>query len=258
VAQAKGELFAGLDRSATAVINSDDPQISAIAAGVAARCLYFGEGKDVRAEQIEVVGVEATRFRLVTPAGAATVEMPLMGRHNVTNALAAAAVAVVLEVGPDAIAAGLGRVELPPMRLAAERLANGVVVINDAYNANPDSVVAALATLAESASGRKIVVLGDMLELGRGAAAMHAEVGAAAAGVDPVLLCAVGEHAEDIRRGATEAGMSPERAIAATSHEIAAAEVERAWRRDDTVLVKGSRGSRMETVIETLRRSATT
>ena len=136
--------------------------------------------------------------------------------------------------------------------------ANGVVVINDAYNANPDSVVAALATLEESAGGRKIVVLGEMLELGAGAAAMHEEVGAAAAAIGPVLLCAVGEHAEDVRRGATEAGMSPERAIAATSNEIAAAEVERAWRRDDTVLVKGSRGSHMETVIETLRRSAAT
>jgi UDP-N-acetylmuramoyl-tripeptide--D-alanyl-D-alanine ligase len=258
VARAKGELFAGLDAGATAVINADDPQVMAVSADVGARRLYFGEGRDVRAEDVEVVGFEATRFRLVTPAGQATVLMPLMGRHNVTNALAAAAVATVLEVAPEAIAAGLERVELPPMRLAAERLANGVTVINDAYNANPDSVVAAIATLAESAPGRKIVVLGEMLELGPGAAAMHAEVGAAAAGVDPVLLCAVGPHAEDVRRGATEAGMSPERAIAATSHEIAAAEVERAWRRDDTVLVKGSRGSRMETVIETLKRSAAT
>ncbi len=139
---------------------------------------------------------------MVTPAGSATVKYPLIGRHNVLNALAAAAVATVLEIAPDTIAKGLERVEMVPMRLAVETLPNGVVVINDAYNANPDSVVAALTTLAEAGKARRIVVLGEMLELGPHSADLHAEVGAAVAAIDPLLLCAVGDHAEDVCRGA--------------------------------------------------------
>jgi len=256
VARAKGELFDGLDTDAVAVVNADDPHIVALSEHLRCPRLRFGDKEAVRAENIEIVGYEATRFELVTPAGSATVQLPLIGRHNVLNALAAAAVATVLEVSPDTIAKGLEQVVMVPMRLAVETLSNGVVIINDAYNANPDSVVAALATLAEAGKARRIVVLGEMLELGERSADLHAEVGAAVAAIDPLLLCAVGEHAEDVCRGARDAGMLENRAMAVATNDVAAAEVAHRWRRSDTVLVKGSRGAHMETVIATLRRSA--
>lgn len=255
VARAKGELFAGLSERATAVVNCDDPQVAKVAEGLRCRRVDFGAGKSIRAEDYEALGLQGSRFRLVLPHGSAEVRLPLLGSHNVANAVAAAACAAALGVATEAIVAGLSLAPPAPMRLSVERLPNGVDLINDAYNANPGSMRAALSAVG-SLAARRLIVLGDMRELGEGAARLHAEVGAAAALTQPRLLCALGENAGHLVRGAIEAGLAPERALAATSHADAAERVASVWQRGDTVLVKGSRGSRMEEVVVELRERA--
>ncbi len=255
VARAKGELFRGLGPVATAIVNRDDPHISAQAVGLGCRMLAFGSGTDVRAESVRALDLEGMSFELHTPNGVDRVTLPLVGRHNVANAVAAAAAAVALGVARDAIVRGLETAVAAPMRLTVERLANGVRLVNDAYNANPGSMRAAIAAL-EPVGSSSLVVLGDMLELGADSPALHAEIGATAARIRPRLLCAVGPFAEHYVRGAGTVGVLPDRVCAARTHEEAAEAVARAWREGDTVLVKGSRGARMEEVVVALRRLA--
>jgi len=256
VARAKGELFAGLSPSATAVVNCDDPHVARIAAGIRCRRQDFGAGRPVRAEGVTPDGLRGIRFDLVTPGSSAPVFLPLLGRHNVGNAVAAAAAAVALGVGIDAIVAGLQSAAPAPMRLSVERLPNGVDLINDAYNANPGSMRAALAAL-EGVAEHCTVVLGEMRELGATAAELHEGVGAAVGRLGPRWFYAVGPHARDYARGAVGAGMSAEAVSAVTSNSAAADMVARTWRSGDAVLIKGSRGARMEEVVAELRRRAT-
>jgi UDP-N-acetylmuramoyl-tripeptide--D-alanyl-D-alanine ligase len=255
VARAKGELFAGLAPTATAVVNCDDPHIVRVAIGLRCHRQDFGADGPVRAENLRPDGLRAIRFDLVVPGASAEVRLPLLGRHNVANAVAAAAAAVALGIGIDAIVAGLESAAPAPMRLSVERLPNGVDLINDAYNANPGSMRAALAAL-EGIADHCAVVLGEMRELGSGAAALHAEVGAAVARLAPRFFCAVGPYAADYARGAVGAGMASAAVTAVTTNSAAAEAVTKGWRRGDAVLVKGSRGARMEEVVAELRRRA--
>jgi len=255
VARAKGELFAGLAPSATAVVNCDDPHIVRVAAALRCRRQDFGADRSVRAQGIAPDGLRGIRFELVAPGGSAPVSLPLLGRHNVANAVAAAAAAVALGVGIDSIVAGLESAAPAPMRLSVERLPNGVDLINDAYNANPGSMRAALSAL-EGVAGHCTVVLGEMRELGPAAADLHAEVGAAVGRLAPRAFCAVGPYAEDYARGAVAAGMASRAVTAVATNAAAADAVARRWRAGDAVLVKGSRGARMEEVVAELRRRA--
>lgn len=255
VARAKGELFAGLSPSATAVVNCDDPHVARIAGEIRCRRQDFGAGRSVRAEGITPDGLRGIRFDLVVPGGSSPVFLPLLGRHNVGNAVAAAAAAVALGVAIDAIVAGLQSAAPAPMRLSVERLPNGVDLINDAYNANPGSMRAALAAL-EGVVDHCTVVLGEMRELGATAAVLHEEVGAAVGRLGPRRFCAVGPYAQDYARGALGAGMAAEAVTAVTSNPAAADAVARTWRSGDAVLIKGSRGARMEEVVAELRRRA--
>ncbi|HET9063481.1 MAG TPA: UDP-N-acetylmuramoyl-tripeptide--D-alanyl-D-alanine ligase [Candidatus Binatia bacterium] len=255
VAQAKGELFAGLAPTAIAVVNCDDPHISRVAAGLRCRRQDFGADRAVSARGITPDGLRGIRFELVLPGGSAPVRLPLLGRHNVGNAVAAAAAAFALGVGIDAIVAGLESAAPAPMRLSVERLPNGVDLINDAYNANPGSMRAALSAL-EGVADHCTVVLGEMRELGPGAAGLHVEVGAAVARLRPRSFCAVGAYADDYARGAVGAGMAGEAVTAVATNSAAADAVARNWRAGDAVLVKGSRGARMEEVVTELRRRA--
>jgi UDP-N-acetylmuramoyl-tripeptide--D-alanyl-D-alanine ligase len=255
VARAKGELFAGLGATATAVVNCDDEHVASVAAGLSCRRQDYGANRPVRAEKIEADGLRGIRFELVISGASAPVRLPLLGRHNVGNALAAAAAAAALGVGIDAIVAGLESAAPAPMRLSVERLPNGVDLINDAYNANPGSMRAALAAL-EGVAKNCLVVLGEMRELGPGAAALHAEVGAAVARLRPRSFCAVGPYAADYARGAVGAGMVGVAVTAVATNAAAADVVASSWRPGDAVLVKGSRGARMEEVVAELRRRA--
>ncbi len=255
VARAKGELFEGLDPSAVAVVNVGDPRVKERARLAPGRRLTYGPRGRVHARSVELSTLRSSRFELCYDDQTVEVELPMGGRHNVDNAVGAAACALALGLELPLIASGLSAMTPPPMRLSVETLANGVELVNDAYNANPASLDAALATLRES-RGRRILVLGDMLELGEESADWHCRAGAAAAALEPALLCVMGVHAADFRAGALEGGLSDSHILVCSSHDEAAAAVAGCWRDGDAVLVKGSRGSAMEKVVESLRKQA--
>jgi len=255
VARAKGELFEGLAPGAVAVVNADDPHVVAQAARFGGRRLTFGTGGDVQARRVCCDRVDGSSFQLCADGEAHAVTLPLAGPHNVHNALGAAAAALATGAPLETAARGLSAMRPPSMRLSAEGLANGVTLVDDAYNANPGSLAAALRTLG-ALPGRCIVVLGDMLELGEAAAALHRRAGAQAAAISPALVCVVGAFADDVAAGAREAGLESTRVCVCAGHDEAAAAVAQAWLPGDSVLVKGSRGSAMERVSRILRERA--
>jgi UDP-N-acetylmuramoyl-tripeptide--D-alanyl-D-alanine ligase len=242
IAQAKGELVEALPADGVAVLNAADPLVAAMAGRTAARVVTFGHADaHVRAEDVRLDGARA-RFTLVTPAGRAPVALRLVGGHHVGNALAAAAVALELGGTPDGIAAALSAAEpASKWRMEVTERADGLTVVNDAYNSNPESMRAALGALAALGGGtrRTWAVLGRMAEQGGATAAAHAEIAAAARELRVDRLVAVGttdypgaEHTEDVG---------------------AALELLRAQARPgDVVLVKASRAVGLERVAEGL------
>jgi UDP-N-acetylmuramoyl-tripeptide--D-alanyl-D-alanine ligase len=260
VAQAKAELYRRLRPSATAVVNADDPLVLAAARAFPGRKIAFGTTDvaelAVGARAIADHGLDGTEFSLVVERADLPVRLAVPGRHNVTNALAAAAAAHALGIGVHAVQAGLEAFQPPGMRMEVTQLPTGVTVLNDAYNANPASMVAALRTLAASRGRRRIAVLGEMRELGAGSAAAHRELGATAAGARVDALFLLGEHAEDVRAGAASAGLPAERIAVAASHEDLAARLAGYCRAGDLVLLKGSRGAAMEQVLRRLQADA--
>jgi UDP-N-acetylmuramoyl-tripeptide--D-alanyl-D-alanine ligase len=203
IAAAKGELLVELSPCGTAVLNADDEHQAALAGLCRGRVVWYGLGAgDVRAGEVRSAGLHGTRFLLTLPGDSAAVDLPVAGRHMVANALAAAAVGWVAGLDAATIAAGLTQTAAVPGRLELVRLASGARVINDAYNAAPESVRAALAVLAdEPTAGRRIAVLGDMLELGEMAEAEHLRLGQDAAGLVDVLV-GVGELGALVVEGA--------------------------------------------------------
>jgi len=242
VARAKGEIYAGLGSAGIAVVNEDDafaPYWKGLNA--ARRVVTFGLAAtaDVRAA---VVGSQA---RFVTPADAFAVTLAVKGEHNLANAAAACAAAHALEISPAAMQAGLAAFKGVPGRLQRRRTATGALVIDDSYNANPESVKVALRVLAEE-RGRKVFVMGDMGELGAESDAMHAEVGrfAKEAGVDALMALGEGaRHAvQSFGRGAAHFEDADSLRKAAEREAAAGA----------AILVKGSRFMRMERIAEAL------
>jgi UDP-N-acetylmuramoyl-tripeptide--D-alanyl-D-alanine ligase len=254
-AGSKAELLAELPADGAAILNADDRYFRLFKKRARCRVVSFGlaASADVRAEQIEPHGRDGTQFKLVLPGRSrrllARIRVP--GEHNVTNALAAAAVGVALGVPGSAIVAGLAKFRPAAMRSQIE-VRHGVRIIVDCYNANPASTRAAVRLLAESkARGRRIAVLGDMLELGPTTAQLHAEVGAYVAeqGID--TLIASGPLARNLAHGARAAGMAAVQEAA--DAPAAAAELLALVQSGDIVLVKGSRGMRLERVVQALR-----
>jgi UDP-N-acetylmuramoyl-tripeptide--D-alanyl-D-alanine ligase len=257
VARAKGELFEGLPRDAVAVVNADDANVvrEARRFPFPGRRLSFGKAGEITASQIRCDRIDASSFTISFAGLEARVDLPLGGRHNVQNALGAAAAALAAGVPLETIGRGLSAMKPPPMRMSVEALPGGVTLVNDAYNANPGSLAAALQTLG-GLDARRIVVVGDMLELGPRSAELHERVGRQAAAIDPLLVCAFGSFAKDVAAGAAAAGLDASRIRVCARHEDAAAEVARVWLPGDAVLVKGSRGSAMEKVVDALRATA--
>jgi UDP-N-acetylmuramoyl-tripeptide--D-alanyl-D-alanine ligase len=178
VAIAKGELVEALTADGLAVLNADDPLVAALASRTDARCLTYGSAAEVRAEDVELGDDLRPHFRLVTPVGAIGVELSVAGLHQVSNALAAAAVAQHLGVSLPQIADGLASAKLSPWRMEVARTKNGAVVINDSYNANPTSMRAAFDALSAIAADRRIAVIGEMAELGATSDDDHRSIGA--------------------------------------------------------------------------------
>jgi UDP-N-acetylmuramoyl-tripeptide--D-alanyl-D-alanine ligase len=251
VARAKEELLEGMAADGTAVLNADDRYFDALRARFAGRTLSFGITRpaDVRATDIEQ-RQDGTMFRMQAQERSSAVRLRTVGLHNVVNALAAAAAALAVGMPLDAVGAGLE--EFRPAAMRTEVLeVQGRTVLADCYNANPASMQAALQALTGMAGSRRaIAVLGDMLELGEASDAAHREVGTAVARSGAVLLIAVGELGRLIAEGARQAGMDPDRVLTAGTTGRAAELLRDRSRVGDVVLVKGSRGMRMETILE--------
>jgi len=248
VAEEKGELYAGLPNDAVIAVNQDDEWVVRIAARFRGRRVTFGRDGDVQAAAVRNFGVDGMGFDLVIDDERRPVRLPFVGVHNVANALAAAALAHAMGIGLDAIVAGLSRRSAAQMRMQVIRLANGVTVINDAYNANPESTEAALRAV-QLLPGRSVAVLGDMWELGSGGRRAHREIGARVASLGFDELFVVGALADEIEAGALEVGMPAAHVHVLASNAAAAEAVRAAWRGGDVVLVKGSRGMRMEEIV---------
>ena len=189
VARAKGELVEALPAEGWAVLNADDPLVHAMAKRGSASVITFGDAGEVRAVDVELDAELLPRFRLLTPWGEHDdVRLQVRGRHQVVNALAAAAAALVVEVTLDEVVAGLAGGSLSPWRMELHTAANGCLVLNDAYNANPASMEAALESFAEIPASTHTALLGEMAELGGTATAEHKAVVALARslGIDVV------------------------------------------------------------------------
>ena len=251
IAQAKGELVEALPRAAdggVAVLNADDPLVAAMAPRTAARIVTFGEaeGADVRATDVQLDDLGRPAFRLHAGGESAHVTLRVIGRHHVGNALAAAAVALECGMPLRDAATGLSGAAARSSRRMERRERNGVLILNDAYNANPESMRAALETLAwigRDRPGRTWAVLGPMAELGDITAAEHESVGRLARQLSVGRLVAVGEQARSILQGA--AGLD----TAWVPDTDAAISLLRAHvRPGDVVLVKASRSASLERV----------
>jgi UDP-N-acetylmuramoyl-tripeptide--D-alanyl-D-alanine ligase len=244
IAQAKGELVEALPADGLAVLNADDPLVAAMAARTKARVAFVGRSPDasVRAADVTVDDQARPRFRLVTPVGEADVALRLHGAHHVGNALAAAAVALELGMDVAGIAAGLADA-LPVSRRRMEVVTrpDGVTVVNDSYNASPESVVAALrAVVTMAGSGRTWAVLGPMGELGDDSAGVHNEVGGLAVQLGVDRLVVVGERARALYEGAHLAGSRGRESVLVPDVDTAAALLRDELRPGDVVLVKAA------------------
>lgn len=260
IAQAKGELVESVVEGGTAVLNADDPLVSAMASRTAQRVLTFGESAhaDVRLENLTTDAMTRPSFDLVTADGSrAHVSLQGLGEHQAGNAAAAAAVALALGMGLDEIATALGKAaNLSRWRMEVHERADGVTVLNDAYNANPDSMRVALKSLAEIGRGRPgartVAVLGEMRELGAAAREEHDTVGRLAVRLDIHQLVVVGDAARPIHLGACLEGSWGGESVFVDDNDAALAWLRGNLASGDVVLLKASRAAALEQVAAAL------
>lgn len=257
VAREKGALYKKVRPGGTLAVNFDDPRVRQLGARVKQRKITYGARGQVRALDIRLRRGRGMAFTLEASKQRRRVRLNYLGRHNVTNALGAAALTLAAGVSLPAIERGLAKARPYSMRMQPTTW-RGVAILNDAYNANPASMQAALMTLAEMGSkGERVAVLGDMFELGKKSRHEHLLLGQAIAraGIERAYL--LGQQAEMVRRGAIGAGMEAQRVTVGTSHADIADQLRRQLKRGDTLLCKGSRGMAMEKVLELLKSPAT-
>ncbi len=266
VAEAKGELFAALPESAIAVVNCDDPHVVRQARRHKGRQIRFGvtpqgrrRGPEIRITRVTPLGEQGSRLTLQIGDWRHRFVLPVPGRHNVANCAAAAAIAYAAGIGGPAIVRALTGFANIDKRMQFDRIAGGLKVINDSYNANPASMAAALETMAGfDPDSRKLAALGDMLELGSAAPKAHREIGRLAARLGYTMLAVTGEFRQEVVGGAREAGMAKEQVMGFVD-TVAMADwlyhlmISGRVGEDDWLLVKGSRGMRMENLLVELQ-----
>lgn len=256
IVHASAEPLEALPADGSAILNADDPVVRGYRDRVAGEVVTFGvaEDADVRAEAISVDAQGRASFDLVTGEGRARVELAVAGEHMVSNALAAVACGLVLGIGAAECAVALKDARVSAWRMETFTNAGGLVVVNDAYNANPESMAAGLrAARSIARGGRLVAVLGHMAELGPIALEEHERIGELVVRLGIDRLVTVGEPARMIARAAVREGALPEDVAWYDTTEAALADV-RAWaRRGDVVLVKGSRVVGLERLAEALR-----
>ena len=251
IARAKYELVQSLPASGVAFLNCDDPYVAQFGRDFRGRSIYFGMGPcaDPRAANIEELGAEGVRFQVTAGAQQAMVTLALLGRHNIANAMAAIAAGVEAGIPLAECAAAAGRLRPPDKRGEVLRIGDATV-INDCYNSNPEALKSMIATLASMPAKRRILVAGEMLELGPESAALHREAGkvAAESGID--LVVGVRGNAQFIVEGAREAGAL---AIFLASALEAGDRLKAELRAGDAVLLKASRGVGLEQALRVLQ-----
>jgi UDP-N-acetylmuramoyl-tripeptide--D-alanyl-D-alanine ligase len=254
VAAMKAELIEGLKPGGIAVLNADDQLVMEMKSKTDGPVLTFGiqNEADVTATHIDTGRFGSIRFRLQTPLGEAAAELPMTGRHNLMNALAASAVATALKVKPELIANALRTAKPPPMRGEVLDFAAGFTVVDDSYNSNPRSLLGMVRTLAEASENvqRRIVIAGEMMELGQDATAMHREAGREISDLGIDVLWGVRGLAVEIVAGAREKGTA-ETAFFESSDDAAAAAIGEV-RDGDLILVKGSRSVETDKVVKAI------
>lgn len=248
IAKAKAELAQALPSDGWLILNADNPYVYAMRKQTAAQVVTFGLSAEADVVATDIVTQDGrVAFTCCWQDRSIHIELPVPGRHNVYNALAAIAAGGVIGLSAEEICSGLASFTTGSMRFCVEQKGS-YRVINDAYNASPMSMAAALATLAEVTSGRRIAVLGDMLELGSAAEAAHRRVGCQAAEAGVAVVVALGELSRHLAAAAKQAGV-PE-VVWCADHTEAKRALMQLIQPGDTILFKGSRGMRMETVME--------
>ncbi len=251
VAEAKGELLNNLPPRATAVLNADDVFFGLLRSKASGTVVSFGmkNGADVSASHISPHSGH-TDFTIKVRGATADIRLRAAGLHNVSNALAAAAAATAVGIPLGALKQGLD--DFSPVAMRSEiKEVRGRTVLADYYNANPASMDAAIRTLVSLSAGKKaIAVLGDMLELGNAAAEAHRQVGRAAAQSGVHIVITVGALARHIGEGAIEAGIAKSHVFEVQAHAEAARQLRELSRPGDVILIKGSRGMKMEKILE--------
>ncbi len=250
VLEEKSALLDALEGRAVAVLNRDDPCFDALAARAPGPVVSYGQHPEADVVATEVrCDTSGTRFVV---DGRVAVHVRHLGRHTVGNGLAAIATACAAGLPLAGVAQALAGVPAPPGRLQVRRL-GGLTVIDDTWNANPGSLAAAASVVSElSFDGRLFMAVGDMLELGEEGRALHEEAGRKLAACGPTLLLAIGRHAQAVVDGARAAGLDADRLACCADADEAAATLRRHLRAGDTVLVKGSRGMRLEGLVSAL------
>ena len=253
VAKEKGALFRGMPAGATIVVNLDDPWVRRLSEKFSGKKITYGRRGQVRGDSGLMLDSGVMRFTLRAGNKRAQVRLHFIGQHNITNAVGAAAMAYSLGIDLTAIRRGLESIKPYAMRMQVESW-RGIGIINDAYNANPASMMAAIQTLVEIRSrGKRIAVLGDMFELGKHSSREHLHLGdqLAQARVDRAYL--LGERALEVRKGALRSGMKADQVIVAESHSDIGRRLRAQVKKGDWLLIKGSRGMKMETVLSELK-----
>ena len=247
VADAKAELIENMAEDGVLITNADDDWCNHIANRFDGKVITFGFNKsaDVRASNVKRNDSGFT----FTVNNAFTFKLNVLGKHNIYNAMAAIAVCNAVGIGMGDICGKLVDVKLPPMRME-KQVCGDIVVINDGYNSNPSSMSAALEEFSQlTTPGRKILVCGDMLELGNYAESLHREIGAQVAKADIDILWTVGSFSRFIAEEAIANGISEERTRSCETSEEISSFVASQLKKDDTVLIKGSRGMKLENVV---------
>jgi len=253
IGRAKYELIAALPRRGTAILNSDDKYVRQFGRDFAGKCIYFGTGKlaDPRAESITPMGAEGTRFTVIAEGQVAEVNLRLMGEHNVRNALAGIAVGMASGISLQECAVALEKLD-PPDKRGQTLEIRGATLINDSYNSNPQALRAMVDTLLTLPARRTIVVAGEMLELGPAGSRLHRECGEYMGTHGIKVVVGVRGEAASIVEGAEAGGA---KAIFVPTPEEAGIWLRENLRAGDAVLLKASRGVRLERALEVLQQA---
>ena len=261
VAEAKGEILKFIRDEGVCVLNRDDKFFDVFRGKARGRVVSFGMSplSDVYTESADMApdgkSVDNMSFRLICPAGEVDINMHVIGLHNLYNALCAAAAAYALGANLENIKYGLEKFTPVRMRSFMEKVGE-IYIINDTYNANPASMVAAIDTLKTLKKGkRKFVVVGDMLELGENEVMAHRDLGIYIAGAGVEGLIAIGEFADNVAEGAIDAGMRENRVRTFNDYPQTLEQIKEWLNAGDILLVKGSRGMKMERIVEGLKES---